>query len=112
MEPTSRRRFIQASAAIATAGFPILGANDKCMCIVGLGGARYLLKGKLMRRTIRSGWWKVWKVCTANVMAGVVDNLQDALFLAEHDRDLPQALTLSRHRQEYKARTSVYAGIL
>ena len=35
----------------------------------------------------------------ANVMAGVVDNLQYALFLAEHDRDLPQELTLAR--QEY-----------
>jgi predicted dehydrogenase len=38
MEST-RRHFVQASAAIATASFPILGANEKInMGIVGLGG--------------------------------------------------------------------------
>src|SRR5262249_44290985 len=37
--PLSRRRFLQASAAIATSAFPILGANDKIQLgIVGLGG--------------------------------------------------------------------------
>ena len=36
---TSRRVFLQASAAIATASHPILGANDKVQVgIVGLGG--------------------------------------------------------------------------
>ena len=36
---TTRRTFLQASAAIATAQFPILGANDKVQVgIVGLGG--------------------------------------------------------------------------
>ncbi|MCC6342444.1 MAG: Gfo/Idh/MocA family oxidoreductase [Bryobacterales bacterium] len=35
----SRRRFIQASAALATSAFPILGANDRIQLgIVGLGG--------------------------------------------------------------------------
>ena len=36
---SSRRRFIQASAALATSAFPILGANDRIQVgIVGLGG--------------------------------------------------------------------------
>src|SRR5690348_5961814 len=36
---TTRRRFLQASAAIATSQFPILGANDRVQIgIVGLGG--------------------------------------------------------------------------
>jgi predicted dehydrogenase len=35
----SRRRFVQASAAVATAAFPILGANDRIQVgVVGLGG--------------------------------------------------------------------------
>jgi predicted dehydrogenase len=38
MQPT-RRHFVQASAAVATAAFPILGANDKIQVgVVGLGG--------------------------------------------------------------------------
>lgn len=38
-KPSSRRRFVQMSAAIATSAFPILGANDKVQLgIVGLGG--------------------------------------------------------------------------
>ena len=37
--PSSRRRFIQASAAIATSAFPILGANNRInIGIAGLGG--------------------------------------------------------------------------
>lgn len=39
MNTSSRRRFVQASAAIATSAFPILGANDKVQVgVVGLGG--------------------------------------------------------------------------
>ncbi|MEZ5354666.1 MAG: Gfo/Idh/MocA family oxidoreductase [Bryobacteraceae bacterium] len=40
MKPaTSRRKFVQTAAAIATAQFPILGANDRVnLGIVGLGG--------------------------------------------------------------------------
>ena len=40
MKPqSSRRQFIQVSAALATAAFPILGANDRIQVgIVGLGG--------------------------------------------------------------------------
>lgn len=36
---TSRRQFVQAAAAVATAQFPILGANDRIQVgVVGLGG--------------------------------------------------------------------------
>ena len=40
MDPKfERRKFLQATAAIATAQFPILGANDRVQVgIVGLGG--------------------------------------------------------------------------